>query len=269
MSVYSTKEVGILANASTAIPSLLGRVSDEEWKVRVELAAVYRAMAWFGWDDLAFTHISARVPGKLDEFLINPYGMFFDEITASSLVRIDLEGNKLQDSPFPVNPAGFMVHGAVHGARHDAGCVLHAHTASIGAVAALKEGVLPISQYSMYVVTSVGYHDFEGVAQELDERPRIVGDLGEHRYLVLRNHGLLTLGPTVADAFLAMYLFEAVCKIQLSALATGRELTYVSEAVLSDIAHQVRKVTKGQGLGALNWPGLLRRLDRVDPTYRT
>lgn len=269
MTANSSAEIGMLSSSSLQIGSCQGRVSPEEWQLRVDLAAAYRAMALFGWDDLAFTHITARVPGTHDQFLINPYGMFFDEITASSLVRIDLDGNKLEDSPFPVNPTGFTIHGAVHGARHDAECVLHAHTPSIGAVAALKEGVLPLSQYSMYVVSSVGYHDFEGVAQEAEERPRIVRDLGDKRYLVMRNHGLVTLGPSVAEAFLAMYLFESVCRIQLAALATGRELTYVSGKALRELDGQVRKVTHGQGLGALNWPGLLRRLDRLDPSYRT
>lgn len=269
MTADSTIEREMLAPGSLRIPSRQDQVSPEEWKLRVDLAAAYRAMALFGWDDLAFTHITARVPGRHDQFLINPYGMFFDEITASSLVRIDLDGNKLEESPFPVNPTGFTIHGAVHGARHDAECVLHAHTGNIGAVAAMKEGVLPLSQYSMYVVTSVGYHDFEGVAQEAEERPRIVRDLGDKRYLVMRNHGLVTLGTSVAETFLAMYLFESVCKMQLAALATGRELTCVSDAALRDIPGQVRKVTHGQGVGALNWPGLLRRLDRLDPSYRT
>jgi ribulose-5-phosphate 4-epimerase/fuculose-1-phosphate aldolase len=269
MTVNSATEIGMLASSALQIESRLGQVSPQEWQLRVDLAAAYRAMALFGWDDLAFTHITARVPGKHDQFLINPYGVFFDEITASSLVRIDLEGNKLEDSPFPVNPTGFTIHGAVHGARHDAECVLHAHTANIGAVAAMKEGVLPLSQYAMYVVTSVGYHDFEGIAQDAQERPRIVRDLGDKRYLVMRNHGLVTLGPSVAETFLAMYLFESVCRMQLAALATGREFTCVSAAALRDVEGQIRKVTIGQGIGALNWPGLLRRLDRLDPSYRT
>lgn len=269
MTAHRASEISMLAGSALQVPSRQGQVSPQEWQVRVDLAAAYRAMALFGWDDLAFTHITARVPGTHDQFLINPYGMFFDEITASSLVRIDLDGNKLEDTPFPINPTGFTIHGAVHGARHDAECVLHAHTPNIGAVAAMKEGVLALSQYSMYVVTSVGYHDFEGVAQEAQERPRIVRDLGDKRFLVMRNHGLLTLGPTVAEAFLAMYLFESVCQMQLSALATGRELTSVSPAALRDLEGQIQKVTRGQGVGALNWPGLLRRLDRLDPSYRT
>jgi ribulose-5-phosphate 4-epimerase/fuculose-1-phosphate aldolase len=228
------------------IPSLANEVSPEEWRTRVDLAAAYRLVAEFKWDDLVFTHITARVPGSEDQFLINPYGMFFDEITASSLVKIDVHGNKLDESPFPVNPAGFVIHSAIHSARHDAHCVLHTHTLNGVAVSAQKHGVLPISQHSIFVLASLAYHDYEGVALRDDEKPRLVRDLGDKNYLMLRNHGLLTLGPTVADAFMAMYFFETI--------ATAIQ--------------QAAQATKGQG-AQLVWPGLLRRLDRKDPSYKT
>ena len=251
------------------IPSLKDKVSADEWRVRVDLAAAYRLVAAFRWDDLVFTHISARVPGTDDQFLINPYGLMFDEITASSLVKIDLEGRKLDDSPFPVNPAGFTIHAAVHSARHDAQCVLHVHSLNGVAVSAQKGGVLPISQQSIFVLSSLAYHDYEGLALRDDEKPRLVADLGQANFLMLRNHGLLTLGPTVADAFLAMYLFETVCTIQVRAQAGGGELIAVNPSIIAGAQDQARQVTNGVGPGSLNWPGLLRKLERLDPSYRT
>jgi ribulose-5-phosphate 4-epimerase/fuculose-1-phosphate aldolase len=251
------------------IKSRKNDVSAEEWATRVDLAAAYRLVALFKWDDLVFTHISARVPGRDNEFLINPYGLMFDEITASSLVKIDTAGNKLDDSPFPVNPAGFTIHSAIHGARHDAQCVLHVHTLNGIAVSAQKGGVLPISQQSIFVLSSLSYHDYEGVALRDDEKPRLVRDLGRNDFLMLRNHGLLTLGATIADAFLNMYLFETVCTIQVRAMSGGTELTQVDPRIIAGARQQAMQVTKGVGGGALTWPGLLRRLDRVDPSYRT
>jgi len=251
------------------IPSRRGLVDAAEWQTRVDLAAAYRLVALFRWDDLVFTHISARVPGRDNEFLINPYGLMFDEITASSLVRVDTAGNKLDDTPFPINPAGFTIHSAVHAARHDAQCVLHTHTLNGIAVSAQKDGVLPISQQSIFVLSSLGYHDYEGVALRDDEKPRLVADLGEKSFLMLRNHGLLTVGATIADAFLAMYLFEAVCTIQVRALAGRRELTEVDPRIIAGARAQGRQVTGGVGGGALAWPGLLRRLDRTLPGYDT
>ncbi|MCM5680015.1 class II aldolase/adducin family protein [Schlegelella sp. S2-27] len=250
------------------IPSRQGSVSDAEWQVRVDLAAAYRLVAWFRWDDLVFTHITARVPGTEDQFLINPYGLLFDEITASSLVKIDLQGNKLDDTPFNVNPAGFTIHSAIHGARHDAHCVLHTHTLNGIAVSAQKQGVLPLSQQSIFVLSSLAYHDYEGVALRDEEKPRLVQDLGDRNFLMLRNHGLLTLGPSVAEAFLSMYLFETVCTIQVRALAGGGELIAVDPRIIESAGQQAKQVTRGQGGGALTWPGLLRRLDRTDPSYR-
>jgi ribulose-5-phosphate 4-epimerase/fuculose-1-phosphate aldolase len=251
------------------IPSRFGKVSDDEWQTRVDLAAAYRLVAAFKWDDLVFTHISARVPGRDNEFLINPYGLMFEEITASSLVKIDTAGNKLDDSPFPVNPAGFTIHSAVHAARHDAQCVLHTHALNGIAVSAQKGGVLPISQQSIFVLSSLGYHDYEGVALRDDEKPRLVRDLGDNNYLMLRNHGLLTCGRTIADAFLNMYLFETVCTIQVRAQAGGGELHLVDPAIIATAQEQARVATQGVGAGPLTWPGLLRRLSRQNPGFDT
>ena len=258
-----------MASTTLEIPSLQGKVSDEEWAVRVDLAAAYRLVSRYGWEDLVFTHISARVPGTEDQFLINPYGLFFDEITASSLVKIDQAGNKLEDSPFNVNAAGFIIHSAIHGARHDAKCVLHTHTANGVAVACQRAGLLPISQHSLFVLNSVGYHDFEGPALDEDEKPRLVADLGDNRCLILRNHGLLTVGETVADAFVAMYYLEASCQIQVRAQSGGGELIEVSKEVMDrGYANAVANQRKNGGQGRLVWPGLLRRLDRIDPSFR-
>jgi ribulose-5-phosphate 4-epimerase/fuculose-1-phosphate aldolase len=249
------------------IPSVQDHVSPEEWQARVDLAACYRLVADFGWSDLIFTHITVRVPGTDNQFLINPYGMMFDEITASSLVKIDVHGNKLDDSPFPVNPAGFTIHSAVHAVRHDAQCVLHVHSVNGVAVSAQKNGLLPLSQQSIFVLASLAYHDYEGVALNEEEKPRLVADLGDKNFLMLRNHGLLTLGATVADAFLNMYVFEAACMIQVRAQAGG-ELIPIPQAIIQGAQKQAKAVTKSQG-GMLAWPGLLRRLDRKDPSYRT
>jgi ribulose-5-phosphate 4-epimerase/fuculose-1-phosphate aldolase len=250
------------------IPSLQDSVSAEEWQTRIDLAACYRLVALHGWADLVFTHITAKIPGTGNQFLINPYGMMFDEITASSLVKIDLAGNKLdQDNPFPINPAGFTIHSAVHAARHDAGCVLHVHTPNGVAVSAQKNGVLPISQQSIFVLASLGYHDYEGVALNDAEKPRLVRDLGDRHFLMLRNHGLLTVGETIADTFLFMYVFEATCMIQVRAMAGGSELTPIPQPILDGAMQQVKVVTRGLG-GNLAWPGLLRKLDRMDSGFR-
>jgi ribulose-5-phosphate 4-epimerase/fuculose-1-phosphate aldolase len=251
------------------IPSLQDKVSPEEWEVRVDLAAAYRLVAAFGWDDLVFTHISARVPGTSDQFLINPYGLLFDEITASSLVRIDLEGRKLDASPFPVNPAGFTIHSAVHAGREDAHCVLHTHSPFGSAVAAQAGGLLPVSQKATFVLSSYGTHDYEGIALREDEKPRLVADLGRAAFLLLRNHGLLTVGRTVADAFLNLYMFETACAIQIRAQAGGTDLIPVGAGILAGAREASRQATVGQSAGALAWPGLLRRLDRTDSGYRT
>lgn len=250
------------------IPSMQQRVSPEEWQTRVDLAACYRLAADFGWSDLVFTHITARVPGTEDQFLINPYGMMFDEITASSLVKIDLQGNKIEESAFPVNPAGFTIHSAVHAVRHDAHCVMHVHSLNGVAVSAQKNGVLPLSQQSIFILASLAYHDYEGVALNEEEKPRLVADLGNKNYLMLRNHGLLTVGKTIADAFQAMYFFEATCNIQIKAQSGGGELIHIPQQIIDGAIAQARAATKSMG-GMLAWPGLLRRLDRKDSSFRT
>ncbi len=249
------------------IPSLQQQVSPEEWQLRCDLAACYRLVAAYGWTDLVFTHISARLPGTDHAFLINPYGLLFEEVTASSLVAIDQHGQPLRESPFRVNRAGFVIHSAIHAAREDAGCVLHTHTRAGVAVSAQAGGVLPISQQSTFVLASLAYHGYEGVALRDDEKPRLQADLGHANFLMLRNHGLLTVGRTIADAFLAMYLFETTCQIQLAAQAGG-PLTQVEPAILDGVARAMREQTAGEG-GAFVWPALLRKLERLDPGYRT
>ena len=249
------------------IVSLQASVSPEEWQLRCDLAACYRLVASYGWSDLVFTHISARIPGPEHRFLINPYGMLFEEITASSLIVVDQQGNKLTESPFPVNPAGFVIHSAIHAVRDDAQCVLHTHTRAGVAVSAQKSGVLPISQQSTFVLASLAYHDYEGVALRDDEKPRLQNDLGQANFLMLRNHGLLTVGTSIADAFLHMYIFEATCSIQIAAQAGG-DLTKVDPQIVEGIADSTHKQTSGMG-GAFIWPAMLRKLDRLDPAYRT
>jgi ribulose-5-phosphate 4-epimerase/fuculose-1-phosphate aldolase len=244
------------------------KVSAEEWQARVDLAAAYRLIADFGWDDLVFTHISARVPGPEHHFLINPYGWLFEEITASSLVKVDLNGRKVMDSPNEINPAGFTIHSAIHAARSDAHCVMHTHSLNGVAVSAQKHGVLPVSQQSTLVLASLAYHDYEGIALRDEEKPRLVADFGDKTFLMLRNHGLLTVGATPADAFLAMYVFEAACTIQVRAQAGGGELVPVHPQIVAGVQQAAAAVTRGLG-GQLAWPGLLRRLDRLDPSYKT
>ena len=242
-------------------------VSEGEWEQRVNLAACYRLVAHYRWDDLIFTHISARVPGPDHHFLINPYGMLFEEITASSLVKVDLSGRKVMPSPFEINPAGFTIHSAIHAAREDAKCVLHLHSLNGVAVGAQKGGVLPISQQSIFVLSSLGYHNYEGVALNEDEKPRLVKDLGDRNFLMLRNHGLLTVGDNIADAFVFMYIFEAACTIQVRAQAGGGELIPIDPRIIAGAQAQAKQVTRGAG-GGFAWAGLLRMLDRRDRGFR-
>ena len=253
-------------NARSAT-DIRGQVSAEEWQTRVDLAAAYRLVALHGWSDLVFTHISARLPGPEHHFLINPYGLAFDEVTASNLIKIDLQCNKLIDSPHPVNPAGFIIHSAVHAARDDIQCVLHTHTKAGIAVSAQKNGVLPISQQSSFVLASLAHHDYEGVAFRPDEQPRLQAALGDATFLMLRNHGLLTCGRTIADAFLAMYTFEATCQIQIAAQSGGAELTRVPQPIIDGVAEGIRIQSGGLG-GAFVWPSLIRKLDRLDTSYK-
>jgi ribulose-5-phosphate 4-epimerase/fuculose-1-phosphate aldolase len=251
----------------TAPQSLRGNVSPEEWQQRVDLAAAYRLVAHFGWDDLIFTHLTARVPGPEHHFLINPYGMLFEEITASSLVKVDLAGKKISDSPYDINPAGYVIHSSIHAAREDAHSVMHVHSIHGVAISAQKHGVLPISQQSTFVLASLAYHDYEGVALRDEEKPRLVRDLGDKTYLMLRNHGLLTVGPTVAETFLSLYLFDSTCRIQVAAQAGSKELIPIEKSVLATADAQKQAAMKNGG-GALAWPALLRKLDRMDPSFR-
>ena len=247
--------------------SIREQVSAEEWQARVDLAAAYRLVALYGWDDLIFTHISARVPGADHHFLLNPYGLMFEEVTASSLVKIDLDGQKVMDSAYAINPAGFTIHSAVHAARQDALCVMHLHTDYGIAVSAQQDGLLPISQQAMFPLASLAYHDYEGLALNEDEKPRLVADLGDKNHMILRNHGLLTIGKNAAEAFLSMYILEHACKIQILAQSGGSELHRVAEPIVNLAAKQLSAVTVGQG-AQLAWPGLLRKLDRIDSSFR-
>jgi ribulose-5-phosphate 4-epimerase/fuculose-1-phosphate aldolase len=243
------------------------QVAPEEWEQRVALAAAYRLVAHFGWDDLVFTHLSARVPGGEHHFLVNPYGITFDEVTASNLVKVDLAGNKVMASPHAVNPAGFIIHSAIHAGRDNAKCVFHVHSVNGVAVSTQKNGLLPISQQSIFVLSSLAYHDYEGVALREDEKPRLVRDLGEKNFFMLRNHGLITVADNVPDAFLSMYIFESACMIQVRALAGGGELVAIDPRIIASAKQQAESATKA-ALGALPWPALLRKLDRIDPSYR-
>jgi len=237
-----------------------------EKEVRVELAACYRLIAHFGMDDLVFTHISARVPGTTNHFFINPYGTHFSEITASSLVKIDLDGNIVESTDHTVNQAGFVIHSAVHAARHDVECVLHTHTRAGVAISCLAEGLLPLNQFSLQFYNRVAYHDYEGVALDLDERERLVADLGDRRILILRNHGLLTAGRTIPEAVSLMYYLDQSCRIQLDIMASGGKMLRVSEATGEKVARQFER--NGIPAGQREWPALLRILDAKDPSYR-
>ena len=244
------------------------QVSAVEWQTRVDLAACYRLIALHGWDDLIFTHISAKIPGA-EEFLINPFGLMFHEITASSLVKIDLAGNKLMDSPYDINPAGYTIHSAVHEVRHDVACVAHIHTAAGIAVSAQKQGLLPLSQQSLFVLASLAYHGYEGVALNHDEKARLQADLGEKNFMILPNHGLLTAGGSIADTFLMMFTLQRACEIQVMAQSGGAELIHIPQQILEGAKAMVAGVMKSpQGMGGqLAWPALLRKLDQQMPGY--
>lgn len=249
------------------IQSLEGKVSEEEWKLRVDLAATYRLIALHGWDDMIFTHISARVPGPEHHFLINPYGLLFEEITASSLVKIDVDGHKVQESPYPVNPAGFTIHSALHMNRDDAHCIIHVHTDDGVAVSAQADGLLPLDQHAMMIAGDLAYHDYEGVALDLDERERLVHDIGNKNAMILRNHGTLTIGKNCPDAFLRMYYLERACTMQVRALSGGVKSNIPNQGVPEKTANQGAMAFDGL-VGALAWPALLRKLDRIDPSYK-
>lgn len=250
------------------VVSLKDQVSAAEWQTRVDLAACYRLIALHGWDDLIFTHISAKIPGS-EEFLINPFGLMFHEISASSLVKIDLAGNKLMDSPFSINPAGYTIHSAVHEVRHDVACVVHIHTAAGIAVSAQKQGLLPLSQQSLFVLSSLAYHGYEGVALNHDEKARLQADLGDRNFMILPNHGLLTASNSIADTFLMMFTLQRACEIQVMAQSGGAELIHIPQQILDGAKAMVAGVMKSaQGMGgSLAWPALLRKLDQQMPGY--
>jgi ribulose-5-phosphate 4-epimerase/fuculose-1-phosphate aldolase len=249
------------------LPGVQDAVSAEEWQLRTDLAALYRLIARFGWDDLVFTHITARVPGPEHHFLINPYGLLYDEVCASNLVKVNLQGEKVLDTPFDINPAGFIVHSAVHEVREDVVCVIHTHTRSGVAVSAQKAGLLPISQQATLALASIAYHDYEGIAVDAEERLTLQRDLGDKQHFILRNHGLLVVGQNIPDAFLRIYNLETACQIQIAAQSGGSELTPIRREIIADTARTVEAVTQGMG-GGLAWPALLRRLDRECPSFR-
>jgi len=252
---------------ATALQTIQEQVSADEWQVRQDLAALYRLVALHGWDDLVFTHITARVPGPDHHFLINPYGILFESVTASSLIKVDLEGNKIIDTPYPFNPAGYTIHSAIHEVREDAKCVMHLHTRAGVAVSAQRNGLLPISQQASVVLGSLAYHDYEGIALNPNEKVRLQHDLGDKIVMILRNHGTLVAAPTIADAWLFMYALETACQIQVAAQAGGGELILLDEEIMRLNAENLAQATAGQG-GQIAWAAMLDKVERRDPSFR-
>ena len=247
------------------------RMSAAEWSVRQDLAACYRLVAHFGMDDIIYTHISARVPDSDGHFLINPYGMLFREITASSLVKVDLDGKIIDDTDYDINPAGFTIHSAVHSARHDAACVLHTHTYAGVAVSSLKDGLHPCNQWSLQFHDRIAYHDYEGIALNLDERSRLIQDLGQSKVMILRNHGLLTAGASIAEAFILMNNLERSCRAQITIQSTGQAINPVPEEVAQLTARQYEGGDSNRRTGHIEreWAALLRYLEPPVPgSYR-
>lgn len=245
---------------------LKNKVSSDEWQTRVDLAACYRLVADQGWDDLIYTHISAKVPDT-EHYLVNAFGLSFDEVTASNLVKVDLQGNILDETPFDINPAGFTIHSAVHEVRSDAHCVIHLHTNETIAVSTLKEGLLPLSQYSCFSLSSLGHHGYEGLAVNHEEKKRLQEDIGNNNHLLLPNHGALTVGPTVGDAFMRMYDLQRACEIQLMIQASGQESIPVASEIVDGIFKQANVVHSGSTGGQKSWPAMLRKAYRLDPGF--
>ncbi len=243
------------------------QMSDAEWETRIDLAACYRLVAHYDMDDLFATHISVRVPGGDEHFLLNPYGVHFSEITASSLVKVDLDGNIVSDTDHVINPAGFVIHSAIHAARPDAKCVLHTHTVAGMAIATMQEGLQPWFQKATRFHQRVAYHDFEGKAQDLDERERLVRDLGDKNYMVLRNHGLLVCGATIGEAFKEMYAMEKSCKTQLAIMQAGGTVIELSENLLEHTAQQFAADKPVTTARPSVWPSMKKMLDRINPGY--
>lgn len=250
-------------------PSVKDQVSPEEWERRVELAAAYRLVALYGWDDLIFTHLSVRIPGPEHHFLINPWNLMFEEITASSLVKVDVEGQAVLPTPYMTNPAGFTVHSAIHMAREDAQAVMHLHTPQGQAVSGMSFGLLPQTQTAM-MSQDLAYHEYEGIAMDLEERERLVADLGSRNLMILRNHGTLTVGATIAEAFLRLYLLERACLAQVQMLAAGADNLHTPpQGAPGKVAMQSAPMVMAPVARMLAWPALLRKLDRIDPGYRS
>jgi ribulose-5-phosphate 4-epimerase/fuculose-1-phosphate aldolase len=253
---------------SVAIPSLQGKVGEEEWKIRVDLAAAYRLVAYYGWDDLIFTHLSARIPGPEHHFLLNPYNLMFEEVTASSLVKVDMQGHPVEPTPFITNPAGFTIHSAIHMARPDAQAVMHLHTPHGQAVSAHSEGLLPLTQTAMLIRGDIAYHDYEGVAVDLDERERLVANIGDKGAMLLRNHGTLAVGATVGEAFVKLYFLERACEAQILALSAGEAVNNPPQGS-PEVAAQQGKTGLKLAANALAWPALVRKAYRLDPGFAT
>jgi ribulose-5-phosphate 4-epimerase/fuculose-1-phosphate aldolase len=253
------------------VASTLGRtarpnISAAEWEQRVNLAACYRLVEQFGWTDLIYTHISARVPGEAGHFLLNRFGLLFDEVTASNLIKVDLDGNLVDEPDAPMHRAGFVIHSAIHGGRDDVDCVIHTHSKAGVAVAAMQDGLLPLSQHAQLFYGRVSYHDYEGLAIDIDERARLVRDLGDNPVMILRNHGLLAVGPSIPLAFSNLFNLQFACETQVLAMAGNAALNLPSPAVS---AHTAKLAVAPEAPFGTEWAGLLRRLDRLDPSYRT
>lgn len=255
------------ALSTVEIPSMKGKVSEEEWKIRVDLAAAYRLVAHFGWDDLIFTHLSARVPGPEHHFLLNPYQLMFEEVTASSLVKVNMDGQPVEPTPFITNAAGFTIHSALHMAREDAQAVIHLHTPDGQAVAAHAEGLMPLTQTAMLIRDEIAYHDYEGVAVDLDERERIIANLGDKSAMIFRNHGTLAVGGTVGEAFLKIYFLERACAAQVKALSAGEGNLNNPPQGTPEVAAQQGKASLKMGANLLAWPALFRKAYRLDPGF--
>jgi ribulose-5-phosphate 4-epimerase/fuculose-1-phosphate aldolase len=251
---------------SVEIPSMKGKVSDEEWAIRIDLACAYRMVAYYGWDDLIFTHLSARIPGPEHYFLLNPYNLMFEEVTASSLIKVDVNGNPVEPTPFITNPAGFTIHSAIHMAREDAHAVMHLHTPQGQAVSAHTEGLLPLTQAAMIVREDIAYHDYEGIAVDLSERERLVADLGSRNLMVLRNHGTLAVGESVGEAFIRLYTLERACQAQVMALTAGEALNNPPQGA-PEVTAQQGAIGLPLAGKLLAWPALRRKAYRLDPGF--
>jgi ribulose-5-phosphate 4-epimerase/fuculose-1-phosphate aldolase len=260
---------GAHALSTVEIPPMQDKVSAEEWKIRVDLAAAYRLVAHYGWDDIIFTHLSARVPGPEHHFLLNPYNLMFEEVTASSLVKVDMSGNPVEPTPFITNAAGFTIHSALHMAREDAHAVIHLHTPDGQAVSAHDSGLMPLTQTAMLIRGEIAYHDYEGVAVDLDERARIIADIGDKNAMILRNHGTLAVGETVGEAFIRIYFLERACEAQVKALSAGEGNVSNPPQGSPELTAEMGKVGLKMSANLLAWPALLRKAYRLDPGFAT